>query len=1477
MGTAGEHGEAFVVCVDEYDHEAGARLAPARRAAEDFRGLARGLGFTADAPVISGTKQEIDDGLGRIEMSTAGRKLIYWVGHGVKIGASTVMLPCRDYRHGGRRGLFSAKEIGLFLTGLSGDVVLIVDTCHATDFAREAQSMCEDKEERYSGIPRGPDGSAGPGRGIGCLGTVGGDDLAQVGEWLAALKSVCGSPSFTYRGQYVWNKHAKAVSAEMLSNAVHQALRETSTVEPWFKGGGRLEGFFVNRHFDPFARPASATAPERRDALLGEQIQYLLKSRFTGLRLEEEDATFVGRRHSLSRITHWLSSPGRSGVMVVTGAPGSGKSALLGQTALMTVRSTPQYEELTPDQRGLLEGALVAGIQCRGRSALECARELAAGLDVKEPGTGWTDAPEAVRAVIEACRRRGEAAFLVDGLDEAGPAHVDAVIADVLRPLAQEPSVRILVGTRPTISGSLLMLDGAVRLDLDEDPDKDRDIAEYVRGRLGAPGCPYADSPELREAATRVLVDQSQGVFLVAQLHCSALARLERALPPGDAAFRRLLMSGLEEALDREVNELDRVAEAALVPGVLAGSGWARGLLLPLALSYGAGLPLDSGIWLAAAQELAGPRGQDAGPRGQDIGPRGQDVRYTPDDLRAVLGVAGAHIVEHGEGGQPVYRLGHEAMAEHLVESAGAVRELHGAMTDVLLRVHHTQHRGRGGTNPYIARYATAHAAAADRLDELVVDGEFLVNADPERLIVLLDRPRDGALPEATLYRGVAEELTGKSPAERAALLQATALCQRPELRAWARAAGSLPWQDRWTTSERSAPTRTLRVPYGDVRAVAIGPAGDTGDGDLLAAGEQLWRWPLPGGKPEILRRYVPAESRLGPNRLHALAAAPRKLSVAAVAADAERVLIWPDDTDHSPREFGWGAPVGDVAVGGRGHTEIVAATSGGSVAVWECLDGRPRHRGFWRWPHHGQVYGVAVAELDPALDGGLYVVAAGDGGAVVWDAHTGERVLSFGGDGGRAEALAITAPGWDPHIAIVGTTRPQLRVWRIAGGPRPRAERVHTAGLRSPSGSSVALGRRGGDLLVSAVDGGTVRLWRVRDDAELPALTGHRSRPTSLAFLPGDTGTVVVADGPRIRVWEQTAAAVRTGTAGARHGLPSPGSEHVGAMTASAPGRGAVVLAAGDTARLWDLTGRHLLDETGLSHISSVDLRTAPDGADWLAVGGEHREYGPCVRVRRLPDGPEATLRLDPRHDSSVGAVALTTGGGAVRVLAAADRYVRRWDVGTGERLGACHVATGMVEHLVVAETDGAAPFLLATAGNSVWAWEDAEPGVPLRFRLPGGGPARAVAGAHDARGGRRIAVATSAGVFTGSLDEPAGEDGQLELRPLSGTVTDVHSLAFRATASGRLVVLAACRSRVVHEWVVHERPGGERAAHERPAHERPVHERAVDRPVKDRTVTDRGYEVYGVLAAPDESGLLVAAVGLERMDLLRLDERRG
>ncbi|MFD8707188.1 NACHT and WD repeat domain-containing protein [Kitasatospora sp. NPDC059648] len=1414
------------MCVDRYDVDPSARLEPARGCAEDFRALARRLGFNADAPIISGTKQQVEEGLEQVRRSRAERKLLYWVGHGVSLGKDVAVLPCRDYDPARDRGMFFPEELGRFVTRLSGDVFLIVDTCHAADIAYTVYRRYVDLEVSPDTMLPGPDGSV---RSIGCLGTVGGGQLAQVGLWLGAWKELAEARHHAYRDEMLWHPYARAVHGVAVFEAVRQVLMESSSgslVTPQLHGGGRLLGFFANPYYDPSARPVSAAAPTRRQELLGEQVQRLLRSRFPGLRLEEEGVSFIGRRHSLRKITDWLCSSGRSGIMVVTGAPGSGKSALLGQIAMMTIQDTPQYRKLTAQQRGRLAGAIDAGIQCRGRSAMEAACELARGMQIEEPEAGWKEVGEVVKALIEECRHQAEAAFLVDGLDETDPAHLDSVMTDVLTPLGQQSNVRVLVGTRRTIAAGLSALDATVH-DLDEVPDRADDISEYVNHRLSVQDSPYRDDSGLRDAVARVLVERSEGVFLVARLHCSALVRLGKTLPPDAEEFRSVLASGLEDALSHEIRDLDRVASAG--PGGTVEAGWARGLLLPLALSYGAGLPHDDDMWLKAAVRLAAILGHG--------------VRYAPDDVRRIRRAAGAHIVEYGEGGQPVYRLSHEAMAHHLVREAGrSVGELHAALTDVLLGIHRTLYRGRGATNPYIARYATAHAAAAGRLHEVVEDAEFLVNAEPERLILLLDGQGGTATPEAELYRRIAEEMAGKSAVERSALLQATALYQHPALLSWARSAGSLFWADRWTTTRPVPPFRTLRVPRGDVKAVAAGSGGG-----LLAAGERLWHWPQPGGRP------TPLHSWLGSRSLHALAAAPGDPAVA-VAADVERVLVWSAGPGpvEPVREYGWGARVAAVAAGSPGGTGLVAAASGTTVAVWQWQDGRPHHSGFLPWPGWGRVHGVAVG----ALDGLACVLAAGDSGVVLWDARTGERRLSFGAEAGRSEVLAATDSGTDLHVAVLGTARPQLRVWRITGGHRPSAAPVHQAALRHPSGSTVVLRRHGGELLVAAVDGGTVRMWRVADGEELPGLPGHRTRPTSVAFLGDTEGSVCVADGSRIRVWRTAAGTSAGAVPGTRPGMPSPGSEHVGTMAVTEPGRGALALAAGGTARVWDLQGRHLADEKGLERVSSIDLRGAPDGTLWLAVGGRHPAYGPCLRVRTLPDGIGEDFPLDLHRDSAVTAIALSTGSGTVRALAAEDRYVRRWDVTGGEPLASLHVGVGLIEHLAVVESPGAEPFLLATAGDSVWAWERAEPGDPLRFRLPQGERAHAVAGTHDARGGRRLAVATSGGVFTGSLDEPPGERcGRRNLHAVT-KAAGVRSLALRTTATGRLVLLAASRSRTIHEWTLDESAAGGAP--------------------KDRPVPDRGYEVHRVLAAPGEQGLLVAAVGLERTDMLCIEERR-
>jgi hypothetical protein len=72
----------------------------------------------------------------------------------------------------------------------------------------------------------------------------------------------------------------------------------------------------------------------------------------------------------------------------------------------------------------------------------------------------------------------------------------------------------------------------------------------------------------------------------------------------------------------------------------------ARGLLTPLAFALGAGLPWED-LWAALASELAA-------------------TAYTDEDLVWLRRTAGSYVVEAAEAGGSVYRLYHEALAEHL-------------------------------------------------------------------------------------------------------------------------------------------------------------------------------------------------------------------------------------------------------------------------------------------------------------------------------------------------------------------------------------------------------------------------------------------------------------------------------------------------------------------------------------------------------------------------------------------------------------------------------------------------------------------------------------------------------------------------------------------------------------------------------------------------------------------------------------------
>lgn len=147
---------------------------------------------------------------------------------------------------------------------------------------------------------------------------------------------------------------------------------------------------------------------------------------------------FTGRRTQLRRLAPWLDQPASevsgSAVCVVTGSPGTGKSALLGAlvcTAHPLLTEQAQYvrDRLEPSCRPAVHPCLGA-VQARQRSTSDVVEALASQLGLIEPDGGWS--PE---AFVDAVGTLGESpTVVVDALDEAlAP---DEITERLLLPLA---------------------------------------------------------------------------------------------------------------------------------------------------------------------------------------------------------------------------------------------------------------------------------------------------------------------------------------------------------------------------------------------------------------------------------------------------------------------------------------------------------------------------------------------------------------------------------------------------------------------------------------------------------------------------------------------------------------------------------------------------------------------------------------------------------------------------------------------------------------------------------------------------------------------------------------------------------------------------------------------------------------------------------------------------------------------------------
>ncbi|MGC0328175.1 WD40 repeat protein [Streptomyces sp. SAI-170] len=1214
-----DDGRFVLVGMSEYQDASWPRLRHVPASVDRLYTLFRSLGYGHDLPELAGGGDWawITQRL-RAWHGGGPRLVLYWTGHGC-VDADEHFLIAAD-SPGTRLDPYraiTAESLARFLAHREFHEVLILLDCCASGVAasRVAAEICRVLDRTSA---------AGPERRFAVIASTRGYDSAEEGVFAEALERVVRHGPEDRR----WTEHDETIRSDELADAIGRIMAERDAATAYVALGAPVPALRNPLH-------PSATVPDedvetkrlRRLRAVDVDRHLVLSAR--GIEVGETGWYFCGRSRLLRRLTGWLAHADH-GLFVVTGSPGTGKSALLGRIATLSVpglRAVAEEEGAlngTPNSELPPLGSVDLALSCRNKTLDDCLRAVAVTLRLPAAESGWSTAAQIVREVGELGRR---VTLVIDGLDEAQAAEAVPIASDLLRPLADLPRVRVLVGTRPhRAGGSEVSADAGPLLRalapdetavLDAEPETRVDLTAYaLRRLLGAEHSPLRGRESLaREWAERV-ADASGEIFLYARVATRAvLGALARSgTARRDLRLERLLAGGLSAVLDEEF-------------GRSADPDRLRDLLRPLAWAEGAGLPRRD-LWPVLAGALSA-----------------QGRVYRDEDVAWVLEQAGFHVVESGESGQTVYRLYHQALIDHFRDTSPW--DAHVRITRALLATV----SGRGpaaweSAHPYVRRHVAAHALAAGLLPEVMRDLGFLTWADPARLAAAVrSLPNRFTLPVARLCLRAAHRLPWQSPAARLRTLQMTALFEEPSLVGWFRGHVAVP-----------AVLEAASAPADDFSVVLRGHAGpvvallsvDTGDGrELLAsaggdATVRLWE-PDTGETHMVLtgpEATVTALTRL-------VDARGRRLLVAAAGRD---LYVW---------ELG----TGELVTVLRGHTDTVlcltAVAEGGSPLLVSA--GEDRSLRLWRtddWTatvvtgHVGPVTAVASGRLP---DGRRVLLSAGADCTVRrWlpDGPNGPEAAGvMYGHTGTVYAL-VCLPGTDERmLAASGGDDGTVRVWDVG---RLASERVipgRVRGVRSlapftaAGRALVAVAGTGSRIAVVEPSTGSLRhMLRNRvaptvDQHWSTAATSHQVAVSSLSQDP------------------------RPLAAGGSYAL-APLAAGPAGMFASAGWDG--------TVRVWDtsLSSRsELPDHDALRARCIAALPHPTEGLPWaLAVAG--REGGAWLTDAR----GERTVPLWPAH-RQVAMLAALTLPDATSVIALVEdhsRQVRLLEAGTGDEITA-------------------------------------------------------------------------------------------------------------------------------------------------------------------------------------------------------------